>query len=114
VGVALASASGQSSVAALGLLESMVAPALPVLQHDLHASEGGTAWVVTALLLSIGAGAGTVLAGVIIDHLSYHWLFWLPLIAVVRSGPAGGLGQVACRRRRIQAPSPQPFAVGVQ
>jgi EmrB/QacA subfamily drug resistance transporter len=31
-------------------------------------------------LLGVGGGAGIVLAGPIIEHLSYHWLFWLPLI----------------------------------
>jgi EmrB/QacA subfamily drug resistance transporter len=30
-------------------------------------------------LLGIGAGAGVVLAGVITQQLSYHWLFWFPL-----------------------------------
>ncbi|MDO9408310.1 MFS transporter [Patulibacter sp.] len=34
-------------------------------------------------LLGIGGGLGIVLAGVIVDNLSYHWLFWLPLLAVV-------------------------------
>src|SRR5207302_2749469 len=34
-------------------------------------------------LLGIGGGAGVVLAGVIIAHLSYHWLFWIPLAAVI-------------------------------
>jgi EmrB/QacA subfamily drug resistance transporter len=31
-------------------------------------------------LLGVGGGAGIVLAGPIIQHLSYHWLFWLPMI----------------------------------
>jgi EmrB/QacA subfamily drug resistance transporter len=31
-------------------------------------------------LLGVGGGAGIVLAGPIVQHLSYHWLFWLPLI----------------------------------
>jgi EmrB/QacA subfamily drug resistance transporter len=34
-------------------------------------------------ILGVGAGVGIVLAGVIVEHLSYHWLFWLPLIVVV-------------------------------
>ena len=34
-------------------------------------------------LLGVGGGAGVVLAGPIVDHLSYHWLFWLPLIPLV-------------------------------
>ncbi|MCW2953267.1 MAG: transporter [Conexibacter sp.] len=33
-------------------------------------------------LLGIGGGLGIVLAGVIVDNLSYHFLFWLPLIAI--------------------------------
>jgi EmrB/QacA subfamily drug resistance transporter len=34
-------------------------------------------------LLGVGGGAGIVLAGPIIQHLSYHYLFWLPLILLV-------------------------------
>jgi EmrB/QacA subfamily drug resistance transporter len=34
-------------------------------------------------ILGIGGGLGIVLAGPIVDHFSYHWLFWLPLVAVV-------------------------------
>ena len=30
-------------------------------------------------LLGIGAGLGLLAAGTIVTHLSYHWLFWLPL-----------------------------------
>jgi EmrB/QacA subfamily drug resistance transporter len=151
------------------LLQSLVAPALPEIQRDLHTSPTAVAWVLTAYLLSasvltpiigrlgdmfgkehtlvaslvvlgigtlvaalassitvlivgrviqgaggavfplafgiirdefprdrvargiaflsalmgIGGGAGIVLAGPIVDALSYHWLFWFPLIAVV-------------------------------
>ncbi|MFL5884485.1 MAG: MFS transporter [Thermoleophilaceae bacterium] len=155
--------------AAYSLLQSLVAPALPTLQHDLHASPTTVTWILTSYLLSasvatpifgrlgdmygkerllvivlgvlaagtlvsavattagvmilgrsiqgaggavfplafgiirdefppqrvaigisfisailgIGAGAGIVLAGPIVDNLSYHWLFWLPLVAVL-------------------------------
>jgi EmrB/QacA subfamily drug resistance transporter len=151
------------------LLQSLVAPALPDIQHALHTSEGGVSWVLTAYLLSasiatpligrlgdmygkerllvavlvllcvatavsaiatsltlmlvgrviqgaaggifplafgiirdefprervaggiglmsallgVGGGAGVVLAGPIVDHLSFHYLFWLPLIPLV-------------------------------
>src|SRR3954465_1284218 len=34
-------------------------------------------------LLGIGGGAGVVLAGVVTQNLSYHWLFWFPLAAIV-------------------------------
>src|SRR3954447_9808535 len=151
------------------LLQSLVAPALPDIQHALHTSEASVSWVLTSYLLSasiatpiigrlgdihgkerllvivlallavgtllsalattltlmlvgrivqgaaggifplafgiirdefpreqvaariglmsallgVGGGAGVVLAGPIVDHLSYHYLFWLPLIPIV-------------------------------
>ena len=34
-------------------------------------------------ILGVGAGAGIVLAGIIIQHLSYHWLYWIPLLVIV-------------------------------
>ena len=34
-------------------------------------------------LLGVGGGAGVVLAGPIVDNLSFHYLFWLPLIPIV-------------------------------
>jgi MFS family permease len=159
------------AVAAIGyaLLQSLVAPALPDIQHALHTSVSGVSWVLTAYLLSasiatpligrlgdmygkerllvvilvllcgatvisavattlpvmlvgrvaqgaaggifplafgiirdefprervagavgvmsalagVGGGIGLALAGPIVDHLSYHYLFWLPLIPLV-------------------------------
>jgi EmrB/QacA subfamily drug resistance transporter len=151
---------------AFALLQTIVAPALPVLQHDLHTSTSGAAWVFTSFLLAssvatpiagrlgdmfgkkrvlvislstlaagsllaavvtslpmlvaarsiqglggaiyplafgiirdefprervasaialvssllgIGGGLGIVLAGPILQHLSYHWLFWILLV----------------------------------
>ncbi|WP_069463824.1 MFS transporter [Actinacidiphila rubida] len=41
-----------------------------------------------AALTAVGGGLGIVLAGPIINVLDYHWLFWLPLIAVVATGAA--------------------------
>jgi EmrB/QacA subfamily drug resistance transporter len=153
---------------AYALLQSLVAPALLTIQHDLHTTTAGVAWILTAYLLSasvftpvagrlgdmfgkkralvvvltvlaagtalaalsgsiglmivarviqgvggavfplafaiirdefprervphgialisaimgIGGGLGIVLAGPIVQHLSYHWLFWLPLLAI--------------------------------
>ena len=34
-------------------------------------------------IMGIGGGLGIVLAGPIVQHLDYHWLFWFPLVAVV-------------------------------
>ncbi len=34
-------------------------------------------------LLGIGGGAGVVFAGVVTENLSYHWLFWFPLVMIL-------------------------------
>jgi EmrB/QacA subfamily drug resistance transporter len=148
------------------MLSSLVIPALPTLQHDLHTNETGVTWLLTGYLLAasvgtaiigrlgdmygkekllvwtllilaagtlvaaltsslaimigarfvqgaaggifplafgivrdefprekvaggigllsailgVGGGIGIILAGVIIEHLNYHWLFWIPLV----------------------------------
>src|SRR5690242_21784131 len=51
------------AVAAIGyaLLQSLVAPALPDIQRDLHTSVNGVSWVLTAYLLS--ASIATPLIG---------------------------------------------------
>src|SRR3954449_7835725 len=36
-------------------------------------------------IMGVGGGAGIVLAGVIADNLSYHWLFWIPLVVIAFS-----------------------------
>lgn len=50
---------------------------------------GGIAMM--ASILGVGGGLGIVLAGPIAQHLSYHWLFWIPLVPVV----VGLLGTLA-------------------
>src|SRR5947207_8145455 len=52
-------------------------------------------------LLGVGGGLGIILAGPIIAHLSYHWLFWLPLIVVVAAAIAA---QVVIPESPIRAP----------
>jgi EmrB/QacA subfamily drug resistance transporter len=47
----------------------------------------GSIGIISALL-GIGGGLGVVLAGVIVDNLSYHWLFWFPMAGVVISALA--------------------------
>jgi EmrB/QacA subfamily drug resistance transporter len=36
-----------------------------------------------AALTAVGGGAGIVVAGPLVDALSYHWLFWIPMIVLV-------------------------------
>jgi len=34
-------------------------------------------------LIGVGGGAGVVLAGLIVERVSYHWLFWVPLMFIL-------------------------------
>jgi EmrB/QacA subfamily drug resistance transporter len=57
------------------LLQSGVAPALPTIQHDLHASTNGASWVFTAYLLS--ASIGTPILGRLGDmYGKERWLLY--------------------------------------
>ncbi|MFF3566640.1 MFS transporter [Nocardia jiangxiensis] len=43
--------------------------------HKLNGAVG-----IASSLIAVGSGLGLVLAGPIVDHLNYHWLFWIPMI----------------------------------
>jgi len=33
-------------------------------------------------ILGVGGGIGIVIGGLIVEHLDYHWLYWIPLIVI--------------------------------
>jgi MFS family permease len=39
-------------------------------------------------ILGAGSGVGIVLSGVIVVHLNYHWLFWIPLVLTLLAAAA--------------------------
>jgi EmrB/QacA subfamily drug resistance transporter len=41
-----------------------------------------------AALLAVGGGIGLVIAGPLVQALSYHWLFWVPMIMTISAGLA--------------------------
>jgi EmrB/QacA subfamily drug resistance transporter len=43
---------------------------------------------VIAGLTAVGGAVGVVLAGPIVSALDYHWLFWIPMIALIAAGIA--------------------------
>ena len=47
-----------------------------------HEKVAGSIGLLSAIL-GVGAGVGIVLSGVIVEHLNYHWLFWIPLAATL-------------------------------
>ncbi|WP_137294438.1 MFS transporter [Nocardioides dongxiaopingii] len=60
----------------------------------------------SAALLAVGGGFGLVLAGPIVDALSYHWLFWLPMIMTV-------LAALAAHRYVPESPERTPGRINV-
>src|ERR687884_100113 len=69
--------------ASYALLQSLVVPALPVLQHDLHTSTTGVAWVFTAYLLA--ASVVTPIAGRLGDMYGKK-----PVLVVTLAGLGAG------------------------
>jgi EmrB/QacA subfamily drug resistance transporter len=38
---------------------------------------------VVSSILGVGGGIGIVIGGLIVEHLSWHWLFWVPLLITI-------------------------------
>ncbi|GAA0565892.1 MFS transporter [Paractinoplanes ferrugineus] len=107
-------------ILAAGTLVAALAPSLPVLiaaralqgaagailplsigivRDELPREKVGVVVGLLSAIFGIGAGLGIVAAGPIVDHLSWHWLFWLPLvlIAVALAGVAVGVPESPVR-----------------
>ena len=54
--------------------------AFGIIRDEFPPSKVAGAIGVMSAISGAGAGAGIVLAGPIIEHLNYHWLFWIPLV----------------------------------
>jgi EmrB/QacA subfamily drug resistance transporter len=45
----------------------------------------------SAALLAVGGGVGLVIAGPLVEALSYHWLFWIPLMMTTAAAVAAAI-----------------------
>jgi EmrB/QacA subfamily drug resistance transporter len=52
-----------------------------IIRDEFPPEKVATAIGLISATFGIGGGAGLVLSGVIVDHLSYEWIFWLALIS---------------------------------
>ena len=54
-----------------------------IVRYELPRHRVGVSIGLLSAILGIGGGLGIVLAGPIVDHLSWEWLFWIPLMVVL-------------------------------
>jgi len=75
--------------------------AFGIIRDEFPKAKVSTGIGIMSAILGIGAGGGIILAGPIIEHLSYHWLFWIPLVMTL----PGHRGRLRLRPRvAVRAP----------
>jgi EmrB/QacA subfamily drug resistance transporter len=121
VGTLVAALAGNLAVLVAGrVLQGAGGAILPlaygIVRDELPTERVGLAVGLLSALLGTGGGIGAVLAGPIVDHLSWNWLFWLPLILIVlaAAGIALGVPESPVRRPgRVDVPGTVLLSTGL-
>ncbi|WP_457031053.1 MFS transporter [Kitasatospora sp. P5_F3] len=66
-----------------GLGGGVLPLAFGIIRDEFPATRVRGAVGVASALTAAGAGLGLILAGPIVEHLDYHWLFWIPMMMTV-------------------------------
>jgi EmrB/QacA subfamily drug resistance transporter len=62
--------------------------AFGIVRDEFPADEVPGSIGILSSILGVGGGVGIVLGGLIIEHLNYHWLYWIPLVVIVLAAVA--------------------------
>ncbi|MBU3067076.1 MFS transporter [Nocardia sp. NEAU-G5] len=63
-----------------GLGGGVIPLAFGIIRDEFPVKKLNGAVGIASSLIAVGSGIGLVLAGPIVQHLNYHWLFWIPMI----------------------------------
>jgi EmrB/QacA subfamily drug resistance transporter len=75
--------------------------AFAILRDEFPRERVASAIALMSGILGIGGGLGIVLAGPILNHFSYHWLFWIPGVVIAVSAV---LAMLLIPESRLRAP----------
>ena len=81
--------------------------AFGIVRDEFPADEVPGSIGILSSILGIGGGVGIVLGGLIIEHLNYHWLYWIPLVVIVVVR-----GRHLALRARVARPRPRQDQLG--
>lgn len=72
-----------------GLGGGLIPLSFGIIRDEFPAAKVNSAIGMSSATIAVGSGVGLLVAGPIVTHLDYHWLFWIPMILT-------GLATVAC------------------
>jgi EmrB/QacA subfamily drug resistance transporter len=72
-----------------GLGGGLIPLAFGIIRDEFPTEKVNGAIGISSAMIAVGGGIGLLVAGPIVGHLDYHWLFWIPMIMT-------GIATVAC------------------
>jgi EmrB/QacA subfamily drug resistance transporter len=84
--------------------------AFGIIRDEFPAEKVGGAVGIVAALTAVGGGLGIVLAGPIVDALSFHFLFWIPMVIVT---VAAVIAHFVIPESRVRLDGPISFLGGL-
>ena len=84
-----------------GLGGGLIPLSFGIIRDEFPNAKVNSAIGISSAMLAVGGGLGLLVAGPIVEHLNYHWLFWIPMIMTA-------VATVACWRWVPESPLRTP------